>query len=58
MIKYLIFRLGQLFRLIVDKFAIEYVGKRHAQHLLHTLQEHYTITTDWEEGNFAGVGLD
>ena len=35
-----------LFGLIVDGFGIEYVGEHHYHHLLHTLQEHYTITTD------------
>ena len=47
-----------IFGLIVDNFGIEYVGKRHTQHLLHTLQEHYTITIDCEEKKFAGVDLD
>ena len=37
-----------IFGLIVDDSGIEYVGERHSQHLLHTLQEHYTINTDWE----------
>ena len=35
-----------LFSLIVDNFGIEYVEERHAKHLLATLKEHYTITTD------------
>ena len=43
-----------IFGLIVDDFRIEYVGKLHSHHLLQTLQEHYTITTDWEE-KIAGV---
>ena len=47
-----------IFGLIVDNFGIEYVGERHSQHLLHTLQEHYTITTYWEGKKFAGVDLD
>ena len=34
------------FSLIADDFGIEYVEKRHAKHLLATLKEHYTITTD------------
>ena len=42
------------FRLIVDEFVIEYVGERHSQHLLHTFQKHYTITTDWEGGGGGG----
>ena len=35
-----------LFSLIVDNFGIDYVEERHAKHLLATLKEHYTITTD------------
>ena len=37
-----------MFCLTVDDFVIKYVGGHHAQHLLTTLQEHYTVTTDWE----------
>ena len=47
-----------IFGLIVDDSGIEYFGKRHTRHLLHTLQEHYTTTTDWEGGKFAGVDLN
>ena len=35
-----------MFYLTVDDFGIKYVGEKHAQHLLSTLQEHYTVTTD------------
>ena len=47
-----------LFDLTVDDFGIEYVGERHVQHMLQTLQEHYTITTDWEGNKFSVVELD
>ena len=49
-----------MFYLTVDDFGIEYVGKHHAKHLLDTLQEHYTITTNWEGKKYAGIdiGLD
>jgi hypothetical protein len=43
------------FVLIVDNFGIQYVGKRHAEHLLHALQEHYKVTTDWMGSKFAGI---
>jgi hypothetical protein len=39
------------FVLIVDDFGIKYEGLRHAEHLLHALQEHYTVTTDGREAN-------
>ena len=32
-----------MFVLIVNDFGIEYVGRCHAEHLLHTLQQDYTI---------------
>ena len=41
--------------LIVDDFGIEYVGDQHVQHLQRVLQEHYTITTDWEGEKFYGM---
>ena len=47
-----------MFCLTVDDFGIEYVGKHHAQHLLATLQEHYTVTTDWEGKKYAGIDLE
>ena len=36
-----------LFCLIVDDFGIEYVGKRHADHLRDILLDHYELTQDW-----------
>ena len=44
--------------LIVDDFGIEYVGDEHVQHLQRVLEEHYTITTDWEGGKFAGIDIE
>ena len=39
------------FVLIVDDFGIGYVGKQHAQHLQKFLEDHYTITMEWEGKN-------
>jgi hypothetical protein len=36
------------FSLIVDDFAVNYVGKRHADHLRNTLLQINELTTDWE----------
>eukprot|EP00804_Cyclotella_cryptica_P028475 CCRYP_020572-RG/>CCRYP_020572-RG protein AED:0.35 eAED:0.35 QI:0/-1/0/1/-1/1/1/0/440 len=36
------------FTLVVDDFGIKYVGDEHPQHLLTVLQEHYSVTTDWQ----------
>ena len=46
------------FVLIVDDFAIRYVGRRHADHLLTALQQHYKITTDWTGSKFAGIDIE
>ena len=46
------------FCLLVDDFGIEYVGEKHALHLKSTLQEHYSITEDWEGKKFAGIDLE
>ena len=45
------------FVLIVDDFGIQFVEQRHANHLLHALQQYYTVTTDWTGQKFAGIDL-
>ena len=47
-----------VFCLTVDDFGIEYVDEHHAQHLLATLQEHYTVTTDWEGKKYTGIDIE
>ena len=46
-----------VFVLIVDDFGIEYVNRRHAEHLLAALQETYKVTTDWTGSKFAGIDI-
>ena len=46
-----------LFCLFVDDFGIEYVNKRHADHLHDILLKHYEITQDWSGSRFAGIDL-
>ena len=46
-----------LFYLIVDDFGIEYVNKRHADHLRNILLEHYEITQDWYGSRFTGIDI-
>jgi hypothetical protein len=36
-----------LFSLIVDGFGIQYVGKQHADHLIHAIEEHHKFSKDW-----------
>ena len=47
-----------MFCLIVNDFGIKYMGAKHAQHLCNTLQEHYTITTNWTGSKFVNIELD
>ena len=49
--------LTQLFCLTVDDFGIRYTGKPDALHLRDTLQEHYTITEDWEGNTYCGINI-
>jgi hypothetical protein len=46
------------FVLIVDDFGIKYVGRRHAEHLLVSLQQDYKVTTDWTGSKFAGIDIE
>ena len=43
--------------LIVDDFGIEYVDKRHADHLRDTLLNNYEITQDGNGSRFAGIDI-
>jgi hypothetical protein len=45
------------FSLIVDDFAVKYVGKQHADHLRNTLLQSYELTTDWEGKVYSGMSL-
>jgi hypothetical protein len=44
-----------MFVLIVDDISIEYVGCRHANHLLNTLKRDYMVKCDWGGTKFAGI---
>jgi Reverse transcriptase (RNA-dependent DNA polymerase) len=46
------------FCLVVDDFGVKYVGKEHAQHLINTLNQHYTITEDWTGDTYLGMHLN
>ena len=43
--------------LVLDDFGIEYVGKKHAEHLATTLKKYHNITEDWEGKKYAGIDL-
>jgi hypothetical protein len=46
------------FSLIVDDFAVKYVGKQHADHLRNSLLQSYELTTDWEAKVYSGISLN
>jgi hypothetical protein len=43
--------------LVVDDFAVKYVGKQHADHLNNALLKTYELTTDWEVTVYSGMTL-
>ena len=46
------------FALVVDDFAIKYVGQEHKHHLLRALESKYKITVDDQASQFCGISLD
>jgi hypothetical protein len=45
------------FTLVVDDFAVKYVGKQHAEHLRNALLRTYELTTDWTATVYYGMTL-
>jgi hypothetical protein len=45
------------FSLIVNDFAVKYVGKHHDDHLRNALLQSYELTTDWEGKVYSGMSL-
>jgi hypothetical protein len=45
------------FSLIVDDFAVKYVGNQHADHIRNALVKTYEITTDWVATMYSGMTL-
>ena len=46
------------FTLCVDDFGVKYVGKQHADNLIAILEEHYTISQDWNGARYLGIEID
>jgi hypothetical protein len=48
-----------MFCLVVDDFAIQYVGKDHANHLLNLLRNDYeAVSVDWKAALYCGITCD
>jgi hypothetical protein len=45
------------FTLVVDDFAVKYVGKQHAEHLWNALLQTYELKTDWTATVYSGMTL-
>jgi hypothetical protein len=45
------------FTLVVDDFGVKYVGREHAQHLIDSLETHYTVAKDWDGSLYCGISL-
>jgi hypothetical protein len=45
------------FTLIVDDFAVKYIGKQHAKHLRNALLRIHELTTDWTVKVYSGMTL-
>jgi hypothetical protein len=45
------------FTLVVDDFGVKYIGKKHDNHLLNALKQHYEVTADWEGKMYCGILL-
>jgi hypothetical protein len=43
------------FSLVVDDFAVKYMGKQHADHLRNALLKTYELTTDWSRTVYSGI---
>jgi hypothetical protein len=46
-----------LFTLVVDDFAVKYVGKHHAEHLRNALLRTYELTTEWTATVYSSMTL-
>ena len=46
------------FTLVVDDFGVKYVGEEHVLHLKQTLENDYSVTTEWEGKRYIGITLN
>ena len=46
------------FTLVVDDFGVNYVGKEHALHRKHIIEENYTVTSEWDGRRYIVITLN
>ena len=45
------------FSLVVYDFGVNYIGKKHTDHLLNAIQDNYQVSTDWEGQRYCGISI-
>ena len=45
------------FTLVVDNFGVKYVGEEHVIHLKQTIEDNYTVTSEWDGRRYIGITL-
>jgi hypothetical protein len=46
------------FSLVVDDFGVNYVGRKHAEHLMSCIKKKYNISSDWNGAAYCGLTLE
>ena len=46
------------FTVVVDDFGVKYVGKEHALQLKQTIEDNYTVTSEWDGRRYIGITLE
>ena len=41
----------------MENFGIKYIGRKHVDHLLGVLKQHYQLTEDWKGELYCGIKL-
>ena len=45
-------------KFVVDDFGVKYVGRRHLDHLINALRDHYKITVELAGNRYLGLTID
>ena len=46
------------FALVVDDFAVKYMGVEHARHLVSVLKQNFKMSEGWKGNKFIGLAID
>ena len=42
---------------VVRNFGVKYVGKKHAEHPIQTIEEKYQASLEWEGNHYCGISI-